>query len=94
MTEAEFELTQERIDNVEAHCIALERDMVEYMDKNPKGTDQWMEARIRRLEAQIKELMDWKNGKGSETDSQCDVAHNVSQDNISNDIDFVDDKSG
>lgn len=78
MTEAEFELTQERISNVEAHCIAIERDMADYMEKNPKHSEQWLEARIRQLEAQVKELMDWKNGKRTETHRQCDDQNELS----------------
>lgn len=55
-----FVLTQEQIENVSDHCTSLEKTMTEYMEKNPKGTDEWLEARIRRLEEQVKELQDAK----------------------------------
>lgn len=55
--EADFVLTQERIDNVEAHCVSIEKDMAEYMERNPKGTDQWLEERVRALEEQVKILI-------------------------------------
>lgn len=66
MTESEFVLIQERIKNVEAHCMSIEKDLCEYKENNPKGNDQWLEARVRRLEEQVKEL---SNGKRTTSDS-------------------------
>jgi hypothetical protein len=31
-------------------------DMIDYMETNPKGDDDWFEVRLRTLERQIKEL--------------------------------------
>lgn len=65
-----FVLTQERIENISNHCASLEKEMMDYMEKSPKGTDQWLEARVRRLEEQVKELQD---AKRAEANSQRDV---------------------
>jgi hypothetical protein len=77
MTEDEFVLTQERINNIEAHCRSIERDMAEYMSDNPKGNDQWIEKRVRVLEDKVNLLMDQyikakdlRNGKGTKADSR------------------------
>jgi hypothetical protein len=58
MNELELE---ERISNIEAHIKSVEMDMIDYMETNPKGDDDWFEVRLRTLERQIKEL---RNAKG------------------------------
>ena len=51
MNEIELE---ERLFNIEDGVIALRKEMIEYMEKNPKCEDQWIEMRLRALEHQIK----------------------------------------
>jgi hypothetical protein len=49
---------QEIIQNLDARFTALEIMMIEYMEKNPKHSDDWIEARLRKLEADTKFLME------------------------------------
>ncbi len=55
MTESEFILAQERIDNVEARCDALHKDLAEYAEANP--SDDWLEKRVMALEDQVRLLI-------------------------------------
>ena len=46
----------DQIDNLNNRIQGLTLDFLEYAEKNPKGDDQWMEARIRALEGKVKIL--------------------------------------
>lgn len=94
MTESEFILTQERIENIEAHCASIEKDMTEYMEKNPKGNDQWLEARVRLLEEQVKELRESRNAARTKADSRCHDTNELSSSDIPIDSVVIDDSCG
>lgn len=51
---------EDRLFNIESSIIALRVDMIEYMEKNPKHNDRWLEARLRALEHQIKHISEIK----------------------------------
>ncbi len=54
MTEEEFVLTQERIDNIEAHCMSIEKDLAWHKENTTSGD--WLEKRVIALEHQVREL--------------------------------------
>ena len=47
-----------RFMNIDARITALENEFINYTESEPKSSDQWMEARLRALEAQVKHLME------------------------------------
>lgn len=55
MTETEFVLTQERIDNVEAHCASLEKDLAWHKENTTSGD--WLEKRVIALEHEVRLLL-------------------------------------
>lgn len=51
-------LEEVRFINIDARITALENEFISYVESEPKSSDQWMEARLRALEAQVKQLME------------------------------------
>jgi hypothetical protein len=49
---------EERFSNLNGLVYSLQKDMVDYMQANPKCDDQWTEERLRALELKVKELQD------------------------------------
>ena len=49
-------LLLEKIGNIEARIHSVQIEMIDYMEKNPKGDGQWTEERLRALEALCKAL--------------------------------------
>jgi len=47
----------EKIGNLEARQHSLEVEFIDYIERNPKGSDQWIEARLRALEDRQKPQM-------------------------------------
>jgi hypothetical protein len=58
MNEIELE---ERLSNMDNLIRSVNIDMIDYMERNPKGDNDWFEVRLRALEIQVKEL---RNAKG------------------------------
>ena len=55
MNETEKRFLENRFLNLDARCTAIEHELIDYMEKNPKGNDQWTEARLTALETKVKE---------------------------------------
>ena len=55
MTEEEFVLTQERIDNVEAYCASIEKDLAWHKENNISC--EWLEKRVIALEHQVRDII-------------------------------------
>ena len=50
--------TEEIMQNIIGRCDDLEKTMIDYMEKNPKHSDDWIEARLRKLEDDTKFLLE------------------------------------
>ena len=56
MTDAERRFLELRFNNIEARQTALELELVDYMEQNPKVDESWTEERLRALESGIRTL--------------------------------------
>lgn len=56
MNDNALALLLERITNLGNHVFSVENNLIDYMEKNPKGDNQWFEARLRALEDKFKNL--------------------------------------
>ncbi len=56
MNDHALSLLLERITNLGNHIFSVENNLIDYMEKNPKVDDQWLEQRLRALEDQLKTL--------------------------------------
>lgn len=57
MNESSLALLMDELANLSNRIHAVESALISYMEKNPKGDDQWIEVRLRALEDMVK-----KNG--------------------------------